>query len=650
MTAKKKLVRSFFLFTLGLFVAGLCACDPDSGASSSTDGLSRNSSQASATSGALRLRYHVTSSATTASQIVPLISIYNGGTSAVDISTLKIRYWYTLEGTQEQNYWCDYWGLGQGGQNGCSYVVASFVTMETPTATADTYLELSFISGVGSLAAGESSNDIQSRFAKSDWSNFTQSNDYSFDETKTLVSDWDHITLYQNDELVWGIEPSSIVDNEAPSAPTDLSASNVTYNSATLTWTASTDNVGVAAYDVYSGGSTPMESVTGYTTRYVAIGLSPETSYSFTVTARDAAENVSDPSNAVSVTTLSGGSGPYELDPPDPCYSQFWVDGCESGVCDGLCQVANACSPPEDPQKADLPMTFACPRFMMFSDEMNQAAKDDWGDPSPFVYGVVGHDSDEGGLDVGSSSCCQCYQLIFETPEPGSAQPPELPYPKPMIVQSFNTAAGGGKNFDIYMGAGGFGAFNACVPGDYDGSQTTNFGHFMYSAFPTEYPTNGGIKAINISECKDNSRVTPESLQSTLCQSRITELCTNTEASSSTMVAETTNSCIQTNAVDGFYHQNWHVLAKRIECPLGITRVTGCRLADQGLPEADPNATTPDSADSSFSTGYTTTTMQDCCKPSCAWQDHVGGAGLEVVDPWTSFYSCDQNGVPITAP
>jgi hypothetical protein len=42
--------------------------------------------------------------------------------------------------------------------------------------------------------------------------------------------------------------------------------------------------------------------------------------------------------------------------------------------------------------------------------------------------------------------------------------------------------------------------------------------------------------------------------------------------------------------------------------------------------------------------------MQDCCKPSCAWADQVGGAGLETVDKWTSFYSCDQDGAPITAP
>lgn len=615
--------------------------------SSSSD--SSDSSQASAPSGMLRLRYHVASAKTSGLQIVPLISIYNGGTSAVDISTLKIRYWYTTEGgAQEQSYWCDYWKLGSAGKDGCSYVVANFITMKEPAPTADTYLELSFSSEIGSLAPGESSNDIQSRIAKSDWSNFTQSNDYSFDETKTLINDWDHITLYQNDTLVWGIEPSSVVDEEAPSAPTDLTASNITYNSVALTWAASTDNIAVAAYDIYNGGSTPISSVSGYTTHYVVYGLSPETSYNFTVTARDASENVSKRSNEVSVITLSGGLGSYKIDPPSSCYNQFWVEGCEDGACGGQCQVANACSPPEDKQKADLPMTFACPRFMMFSDEMNQAAKDDWGDSSPFVYGVVGHDSDDGGLDEGSSSCCQCYQLIFETPEPGSAQPPALPYPKPMIVQSFNTAAGGGKNFDIYMGAGGFGAFNACVDGDYDGSQTTTFGHFMYDFFPTEYPTNGGIKAINIPECKDNSLVTPESLQSTLCQSEITNLCSNTESPSLTMTAETMASCIQTNSVDGFYHQNWHVRAKRIECPLSITRVTGCRLADQGLPEADPSATTPNNTDSSFLTGYTTTTMQDCCKPSCAWQDHVGGAGLRTVEKWSSFYSCTEEGEPIT--
>jgi hypothetical protein len=435
-----------------------------------------------------------------------------------------------------------------------------------------------------------------------------------------------------------------------PSVTLASSATSVTTaGTITLTATAS-DDKGVSKVEFYDGGTLLGTDTSSPYAQAVALAQANNGTHAYTAKAYDTINQVTT-SAAVSVTvSIGGGGGSYALDPPDACYNQYWVKGCETGTCGGRCQVANACSPPEDPQKAALPMTFACPRFMLQSDEMAQAAKDDWGDPSPFAYGVVGHDSDAGGLDVGSSSCCQCYQLVFERPEGGSPQPPDLPIPKPMIVQSFNTAAGGGKNFDIYMGAGGFGAFNACVPGSYSGTSTTTFGHFMYSAFPSDYPTTGGVKALNIPECKVNGTVTMASMQSAACQSKITQLCNNTAAPSAAVTAETKNSCIQSNSVNGFYHQNWVVRAKRVECPLSITKVTGCRLQPQGLPAANPNAKTVATADSTFRTGYTTTTMQDCCKPSCAWQDQVVGAGLKVVDKWTSFYSCDQNGVPITAP
>ena len=434
-----------------------------------------------------------------------------------------------------------------------------------------------------------------------------------------------------------------------PTVSLASSATSVTAaGSITLTATAA-DDKGVSKVEFYEGTTLLGTDTSSPFTLAVTFAQANNGTHTYTARAYDTT-NQTATSAGVSVAVNIGGGVSYALNPPDPCYNQYWVAGCETGTCGGRCQVANACSPPEDPQKASLPMTFACPRFMMYSDEMAQAARDDWGASAPFVYGVVGHDSDQGGLDVGSSSCCQCYQLVFERPEPGSAQPPDLPVPKPMIVQSFNTAAGGGKNFDIYMGAGGFGAFNACVPGSYSGTATTNFGHFLYTAFPSDYPGQGGIKAINIPECKVNGAVTVASLQSAACQGKISSLCNNTAAPSATVTAETKNSCIQTNALAGFYHQNWQIRAKRVECPVGITKVTGCRLQPQGLPAANPSATTAATADSSFRTGYTTTTMQDCCKPSCAWQDQVVGAGLKVVDRWTSFYSCDQNGVPITAP
>ena len=295
---------------------------------------------------------------------------------------------------------------------------------------------------------------------------------------------------------------------------------------------------------------------------------------------------------------------------------------------------------------------------MLFSDEMKQAAVDDaaangWGtgsDPA-FNYGVVGHDTDGAGLDqgAGSSTCCQCYQLVFEKPEPGSAQPPGLPIPKPMIVQSFNTAAGGGKNFDLFMGAGGFGAFNGCVSGSYPGTQTTTFGQFQYTSFPADFNGQGGIKFLNLDECKTNGGSTVASLTSAACQSRIGLLCDAANAATDATTSTTRSSCKESNLLASAYHQNWTVRAKKVECPTALTRVTGCRLAPAGLPQPDPRAKTVAAADGSFLSGFTTTTMQDCCKPTCAWKDYTTGAGLVPSGRWSSFYSCDQNGVPITS-
>ena len=89
-------------------------------------------------------------------------------------------------------------------------------------------------------------------------------------------------------------------DTEAPTAPANLSASNVTENSADLGWDASTDNVGVDHYTIYQDGSSV---ATTSNTSYSVTGLSASTTYTFTVKAEDAAGNVSSASNAVDVTT-----------------------------------------------------------------------------------------------------------------------------------------------------------------------------------------------------------------------------------------------------------------------------------------------------------------------------------------------------------
>jgi hypothetical protein len=89
-------------------------------------------------------------------------------------------------------------------------------------------------------------------------------------------------------------------DTTAPSAPAGLTSPGKTSTSVSLSWTASTDNVGVAGYRVLRGGS-QVGTTTG--TTYTDTGLTPGTAYSYTVRAYDAAGNTSGASTAVSVTT-----------------------------------------------------------------------------------------------------------------------------------------------------------------------------------------------------------------------------------------------------------------------------------------------------------------------------------------------------------
>ncbi|REK77831.1 hypothetical protein DX130_03885 [Paenibacillus paeoniae] len=102
-----------------------------------------------------------------------------------------------------------------------------------------------------------------------------------------------------------GDGPGTGGDTIAPSAPSALVSTGATSSTISLSWGASTDNVGVTGYTVYYGSSSV--NVTG-TTATIS-GLSPNTSYTFTVKARDAAGNLSAASNTLQASTIEGTSG-----------------------------------------------------------------------------------------------------------------------------------------------------------------------------------------------------------------------------------------------------------------------------------------------------------------------------------------------------
>ena len=90
-------------------------------------------------------------------------------------------------------------------------------------------------------------------------------------------------------------------DTEAPSVPADVKASDVTKTGATVTWTASTDNEGVAGYNVYVNGTQVNDTLVA-TTEYVLTGLTAGTEYTVKVEAVDTNNNVSEKA-AVTFTT-----------------------------------------------------------------------------------------------------------------------------------------------------------------------------------------------------------------------------------------------------------------------------------------------------------------------------------------------------------
>ncbi|MGX1543543.1 cellulase family glycosylhydrolase [Streptomyces adustus] len=99
-------------------------------------------------------------------------------------------------------------------------------------------------------------------------------------------------------------------DTQAPTAPGTPAASAVTATSVTLGWTAATDNVGVAGYDVVRiSGGTETDAAASTTNSVTVTGLTASTAYTFAVYARDAAGNRSARSATVNVTTGSAPTG-----------------------------------------------------------------------------------------------------------------------------------------------------------------------------------------------------------------------------------------------------------------------------------------------------------------------------------------------------
>ena len=137
--------------------------------------------------------------------ITPWLRVNNTSSGGLGLSHVVVRYWFTKDAPSGAvvNVHCDYAWLD------CTptgNVTAKAVPVSPARLKADTYVEVAFKSSAPTLAAGGTTYDIQLRVQKGDWSNFDETNDYSY-TTNGSFAEAPKVTVYYDGVLVWGTEP-----------------------------------------------------------------------------------------------------------------------------------------------------------------------------------------------------------------------------------------------------------------------------------------------------------------------------------------------------------------------------------------------------------------------------------------------------------
>lgn len=255
-------------------------------------------------------------------------------------------------------------------------------------------------------------------------------------------------------------------------------------------------------------------------------------------------------------------------------------------------------------------MSFSCPHLMLLSSDMMMAAKTDGN--SWAVYGVAG---------IGQTSDCgKCFQLEITSSQSGSP----LPSVTKLIVQAINTGSDvSSGQFDIFMGAGGFGIYDACAS-DCKSGRVCSGGHCnepMFSGGFSAWTPDGNCYGGGV---RDASGC--DALVTTPLQSR--------------NFAENTLVYGCKAAIEQHYHQNFNLNYQPVKCPGSLVKVTGLRNKNEELlvPSKELKL-------AAGGQGRYTTTM-DCCKPTCAWRQNTGS----FADPnFPQVYVCGKDGMPLMA-
>ncbi|SET55925.1 cellulose binding domain-containing protein [[Clostridium] polysaccharolyticum] len=140
--------------------------------------------------------YNAENGNTCGTTIHPMMKVVNLGENMTALKDVTIRYYYTADGEEPQNFWCDWSEIGAGN------VTGTFHKLDKPYEGADTCLEIGFSKEAGYLDIGGAVT-LHVRAAKKDWSSYDLTNDYSANSGHAYI-DWKKAEVYVDGVKVWG--------------------------------------------------------------------------------------------------------------------------------------------------------------------------------------------------------------------------------------------------------------------------------------------------------------------------------------------------------------------------------------------------------------------------------------------------------------
>jgi hypothetical protein len=167
----------------------------------------------------------------------PEFIITNTGDTPVRFEDLELVYWFEDDPGQTYLFNCDW------AQIGCENITGEFQI----GADGASALRVRFHPGLEPLQSGQDSGEIKLRFNRADWTQFQQSDDYSFSPSPDY-QEWENVAVYMGGNLIWGSEPGSSLTNPTMTPVATVPAISMATQSAPAASTVLENRIAVPAW------------------------------------------------------------------------------------------------------------------------------------------------------------------------------------------------------------------------------------------------------------------------------------------------------------------------------------------------------------------------------------------------------------------